>query len=284
MDNSKFQIYKNQRPEELILESQMEGESDLVVLRKLKNAKATGETILGFCNKCQEDGTLEIEFTKNIKGYIPREDVSYKKEKDGKVHLDKARSRVGLFIQCKVKAINEEDGQYKVHLSREEAIRKTYERYTKELKVGMVVKGVVVRFEDYGAFVDIGGDVVGLLGIGKISRVFIDKPDDALQIGQVVDVIISRWEVHENGSYDIEFNRKDLLPTFEEIDEYFKEGETVIGKIKTSIDTGIFVELSDSYEGLAEFKRGRKFAKGENVRVKIVRIDKKREKVKLEIL
>jgi small subunit ribosomal protein S1 len=283
MKRNNYTEYMNVQPEELILSSNIEDENDIEILRTLKSALRTNETILGYCHKCQDNGTLEISFSSRIKGFISRNDVSYKVENDGNVHLDRARSRVGLYVQCKVKEIKEENGTYKVTLSRKEVMQETFTKYSQELKVGMVVKGVVVKFESYGAFVDIGGDVVGLLGIGKIARVFINKAEECLAIGQIIDVIITKFNVKGEGSYDIEFNREELLPTFDEINEYYNEGDTTMGIVKTFNDTGIFIQLSDSYQGMADFIPGRKFKVGDKVRVRLININKAKNRIRLQI-
>ena len=51
------------------------------------------------------------------------------------------------------------------------------------LNVGDVVEGTVMRFTDYGAFVDIGG-IDGLLHISEISWGKLKHPQEVLQIGQ----------------------------------------------------------------------------------------------------
>ena len=58
----------------------------------------------------------------------------------------------------------------------------------KDLKPGMVLKGMVRNITDFGAFVDIGVHQDGLVHISEMSEKFIRHPLDAVSIGDIVDV------------------------------------------------------------------------------------------------
>jgi len=259
--------------------------NDAEVLRKLAEAKAKNETLTGYCSSCEPNGDLIIDLSPNIKGVIPRNEVTYKVEKDGNVHKGKCESRVMMNVQFKVKEIKEEGEGIKVILSRKEAVEEVKRRYEKELEKGMIVKGVVTGIQSYGAYVDIGGDVEGIISVGNVSRVYLHDPSEILKVGQVVDVVIEDI-IKENGEIKLVLNRKVLLPTFQDIDKYFKQGQTVPGRVKEIIDTGIFVEICKDgvrFEGLAEFVPGRTFKYGDPVRVKIHSFNKSKEKLRLRI-
>ena len=54
------------------------------------------------------------------------------------------------------------------------------------LAVGSDVEGVVERLESYGAFINIGEDIVGLCHISQITNKFIKSPKEELKLGQKV--------------------------------------------------------------------------------------------------
>jgi len=58
----------------------------------------------------------------------------------------------------------------------------------REIKEGMVVKGTVERLEKYGAFVEIGAERPGLVHISELSHGYIRTPDDAVSVGEEVEV------------------------------------------------------------------------------------------------
>lgn len=255
------------------------------ILSELKNVLHNGSVMSKYyCAKCLKDGTLIVNFSDNITGYMPREEVSYVVEKDGKVHLGKCSSRVGLPLQFKVKDIKTENGKTEVSLTRKDVVVDQRDKFIQELKVGVVVKGVVTGFQQYGAFVDIGGDIKSVLSVQHIKRVFVKTPEEALNIGQVIDVVVTEINIDDNKNVELKLSRVELLPGWDEIDKMFATGETVLGKIKSALDTGVFIELNDSFEGVADFPVGRKFKYGEKVRVKILNINKKARRIRLKIV
>lgn len=58
----------------------------------------------------------------------------------------------------------------------------------REIKDGMVLKGKVARLEKYGAFVDIGAERPGLIHISELAHGYIRTPDDAVKVGEEVEV------------------------------------------------------------------------------------------------
>lgn len=258
---------------------------DEKVIAQLKNAIKTNETLTGYCQKSLKDGTLVIKLGNNIKGYIPLEDLTWQREKDGTVHKGVANSKVGLNVHFKVKRIEKNDNEDTlVYLSRKEAMLEVAAKYQKDLTVGMILSGIVIGMQPFGAFIDIGGDVTGVVSLADINRVHLQSPNDALKIGQRVNVILSSIKTGVDGNTKLFFSRKELLPSFDDIDKYYEVGETVIGKVKTQINTGLFVELDESFEGLADFPNDRKVKYGDIVKVKIEGISKEKRKIKLRII
>lgn len=279
-------------PEELLdinsiaREERISVNTDNEILRNLHEAIKGNKTIRKYyCKRCLPDGTLEVEFSPNIVGYIPRNEVSYIVEEDGNVHLGKCMSRVGLPLQFKVKDVEKNDiGKIKVILSRRDALIEDIENYTNNLKEGMVIKGVVSGIQDHAAFIDVGADIKAFLSVKDIARVFVKNPSEILQIGQVIDVVVKEINKNNEGNISLKVSRKELLPSWDNIDEKYMNGETVIGKVKNITDTGIFVQLDESFEGMADFPLGKRFNYGDSVRVKILKINKTTKKIRLRIV
>lgn len=66
----------------------------------------------------------------------------------------------------------------------------------REIKKGMVLTGQVVRLEKFGAFIEIGAERPGLAHISELTHDYIRQPEDAVKVGQEVEVKV------------IDFNRR----------------------------------------------------------------------------
>jgi small subunit ribosomal protein S1 len=265
--------------------------SDVEMIKKLRMAIQTGEVMSGECVKTTENGDMIVELSRNVIGMIPRNEITYIVEKDGQVHKGKGQKKVFLNVNFKVKEIQEEKneaGQIVAILSRKDVVEEIRDRYKAELKVGHLVQGVVIGIENYGAFIDIGGDVSGILSLGEICKVFINHPSEKLSVGDAVDVIVKEELKSKKGNEIlISFTREPLFKDFSKIDKQFKSGEVVKGRVKDANGaggTGIFVEISEDFEGLADYKSGVRYNYGDKVRVRIDYIDHAKEKIKLTLI
>ena len=75
--------------------------------------------------------------------------------------------------------------------------------------VGTVVKGKVARMTDFGAFVELEPGIDALLHVSQISRAHIEKPADALKIGDEIEAQIVDFNVEEK---KISLSKKALEP------------------------------------------------------------------------
>ena len=93
-------------------------------------------------------------------------------------------------IEVRVFEANMDDD--KLILSAKEILKEKQEMSKKkkmsEITVGQVFHGVVATIKDYGAFVDIGDGMSGLVHISQISHDRIKHPSVVLKEGQEVDV------------------------------------------------------------------------------------------------
>ena len=133
----------------------------------------------------------------------------------------------------------------------------------------------------FGAFVEIGGGVVGLLHIEDISVSRIKSPEERFFIGQKINVMIKSIDKDNN---KIVLSYKELLGDWDENVKEYTEKTVVEGIVKETdkIKNGIFIELKPNLVGLAEYKDGVEY--GQKVNVYIKKIIKERKKIKLLII
>lgn len=115
------------------------------------------------------------------------------------------------------------------------------------LSQGQKIKGKVKSLTNFGAFIDLGG-MEGLLHISDISWGKIPHPSEVLHPGQEVEVLVLDFNENED---KISLGYKQLTPDpWESVEEKYKVGQKIKGKVTSLVDFGAFVELEKGVEGL----------------------------------
>ena len=108
-----------------------------------------------------------------------------------------------IIAQCdNVKIDIDDDGKVVIYHNDYDTIEKAKQMISdivRVAKVGDVYAAKVVRLEKFGAFVNLFGNTDGLLHISKISHHRVDKVEDVLKLGDVIDVKVT--EIDNKGSY-----------------------------------------------------------------------------------
>lgn len=245
----------------------------------LNEAKEKNETLEGLVTMADPEFNLYVDLD-GIKGIVPRIEVSSTVEADGLPRPVASITKVNKRVQFKIKEINRnENGEIEVILSRKAVEIEVKDWMYKNLKEGMVLSGIVRNMEQYGAFIDIGGGVTGLLHIEDISVARILHPNERFKIGDKIKVMVKGFD---RNTGKIVLTHKELLGTWEDNIKDFKEGTTVIGIARAREKNGIFVELRPNLVGLADHKQGVEY--GQRVSVFIKKIIPEKKKIKLVIV
>ena len=187
-----------------------------------------------------------------------------------------------------VKAINYDKDKRHLSLSVKAAMPDPWEDLKEQLEVGDTIKVTVSNIEPYGVFVDLGNDIEGFLHVSEISwDKNIKHPKDYLKVGEEIDVEVIEIDT-ENRRLRVSLKALQPKP-FEEFLKKYKVGDVVKGVITTITNFGAFVKI-DKVEGLlhnedASWDKSKKckdlFKVGDEVEVKIINIDKDKEKISL---
>ena len=171
----------------------------------------------------------------------------------------------------------------------EEVYEKNKKAIWKTLKSGEKKSGVVTNIVKYGAFVDIGG-VEGLIHINDLAWERVYNVEDVVKVGDNVEVFI--------GEVDTKKERLSLIlkdvakEPWEVHGDSLKEGGIFEGKVVRLTNFGAFVEILPGIEGLAHIteitdeniaKPSEVLKVGQNVKVKILNVDKNEKKLSLTI-
>lgn len=163
-----------------ILLSKVEA-TDILAWDKLKELKESGE-ILNVVVKGVVNGGV-IAYVEDVRGFIPASKLSLNYVEDTEAYLNKP-------IQVRVFDVDQEKDR--LILSAREILREKAEEERKNkvsnLEVGFVTEGTVESLQPYGAFVNLGNGLSGLVHISQICEKRIKKPSEVLAAGDKVKV------------------------------------------------------------------------------------------------
>ena len=158
-------------------------------------------------------------------------------------------SRVGEEITTKVLEVNRR--RNRAVLSERAAVREQREglkdQLLDSLQEGETRKGRVTGVSSFGAFVDIGG-ADGLIHISELSWTPVASVDEAVQVGQELDVYILRVD-RESRRIALSLRRLEATP-WDSAANKLEVGQLVSGTVTKLTEFGAFARVEDTVEGL----------------------------------
>ena len=221
---------------------------------------------------------------KEISGFIPLSQLSDR-------YVENADEFLGQTVDVEV--IKVDNKRNRAVFSRKAVLvdekRKQVAEIWANLNVGDVVEGKVMRFTDYGAFVDIGG-VDGLLHISEISWGKLKHPKEVLNIGDIINVKILALN-EEKGKISLGLKQTQPEP-WSLVGSKYEIGQIIEGKVVQIKDYGAFVELEAGLDGLVHISEianrrvenvSDELELGDSITAKIMEIDADRKRISLSI-
>src|SRR5579872_224219 len=195
---------------------------------------------------------------------------------------------VGDSIQVKILKINPETR--KISLGLKQLVPDPWTFAAEKYRVGVRVRGKVVRVTDFGAFVELEPGLDGLIHLSEMSwSKKVRKPSDVVKPGDVVDVIVLSANP---GEHRIGLGLKQALgDPWEEALKKYPGGTIVEGIVGSLTNFGAFIELGDGVEGMIHvgditrekrLDHPREMLKaGQTVRAQVLEIDKEKRRIRL---
>ncbi len=164
----------------------------------------------------------------------------------------------------------------------------TAEKYSK----GSQVTGKVTSLVDYGAFVEIGEGVEGLIHVSEMSWTKkVKHPSQALNVGDEVRAMVLDID-QENRRISLGLKQLETNPWLE-LKETYQPGTIIEGEVKSITDFGVFVGVEDGIDGLvhvSDFSWAKRvnhpsemFTKGQKVRAVVLGVDVENERFSLGV-
>src|SRR5436189_2601356 len=220
-----------------------------------------------------------------LRGFLPASLVELRRVRD-------LRPYVGQQLEAKI--IELDRNRNNVVLSRraflEESQSEGRKKFLESLKKGERRRGQVSSIVNFGAFVDIGGGVDGLVHVSELSWKHVDHPSEIVSVGQEVDVEILDVDLErERVSLSLKATQEDPWREFE---RKHQAGEIIDGTVTKLVPFGAFVRVGEGIEGLVHISElsdqhvdspEAVVQVGDDVRVKVVDVDVSRRRISLSI-
>jgi small subunit ribosomal protein S1 len=114
---------------------------------------------------------------------------------------------------------------------------------------GAELPGRVVSVRDYGAFVDLGSGVQGLLHVSEMGWTRVSSAATVVEVGQEISVQVVKVDP-ESRKISLSLRHLHVDPWLK-VGENYVVGKTVQGRVTRLADFGAFVELEPGVEALA---------------------------------
>ena len=156
------------------------------------------------------------------------------------------------------------------------------------IEVGQVRKGVVIKANDNGAYIDLPG-IKGFLHAANISWRRIVHASDVLKKGDEIEVIVLHVDAER---VDLGIKQLEPDPWATHIPQKYREGEIVSGEVVKITNFGAFVKLEQDLEGLLHISEmGERRVKspedivhlGQKLDVRIIKSDSEVRKIRLSL-
>ena len=235
---------------EVFLEK-MENQDGLVVLSKqradfvrvwdrVKEAHDLGQIVEGKLVRKIKGGVVVDLY--GVEAFLPGSQIALRQ-------VQNVDALLGQNVQVKIIKLNKR--RRNIVVSRRAVLEEERDRMKatilKDLAKDQIREGVVKNITDFGAFVDLGG-IDGLLHITDMSWGRVSHPSELVKIGDKVRVKVLNFDP-EKERISLGLKQLESYP-WEGVDEKYKVGDRIKGKVVSITDYGAFIELEKGVEGL----------------------------------
>lgn len=208
----------------------------------------------------------------------------------GRVKHPSEMLNVGDEIQVKVLKYDKE--KERVSLGMKQLHNDPWESVKAEYTPGTKLKGKVVSLAEYGAFVELGEGIEGLIHVSEMSWTKrVKHPSQVVAVDQEVEVVVLEVDT-ENRRISLGMKQLQANP-WVELKESYAPGTIIEGEVKSVTDFGIFIGIEDGIDGLVHIsdfswtKRvnhpSEMFTKGQKLRAVVLGVDIENERFSLGI-
>ena len=220
-----------------------------------------------------------------VDGLLHVTDISWKR-----INHPSEALQIGESVQVKVIKFNDETQRISLGIKQltEDPWLKVFERFP----IGSKMTGIVTNITDYGSFVELEDGIEGLVHVSEMSWTKKNvHPGKIVSTSEKIEVMILEIDVEKRR---ISLGIKQCVDNpWEKYKSENKIGDIIEGEIRNITEFGLFVALSEDIDGLVHLSdiswdgNGdeliKNYAKGSDVKAKILDIDIEKERISLGI-
>ena len=236
-------------------------EEDLVVLAQIRSLNPAGYDI-----DILHDGVT-------LPGFMPNTLAGINK-------LHDPNSIVGQELNVMIESYSEQEGTYIV--SRRKYLKTLIPSAVEELQTHTVYEGHVTGTTPFGVFVEFNECLTGMIHKANINPEWADRLSE-IKPGMGINFYVKETTKDKNGEFKIiltQVLRESLWDTI-------KIGQVIEGKVRDNKPFGTLVTLDDETMGLIHSsemeKIGRKFQADQDLKVKVLAVDRSNRKIFLTV-
>ena len=212
-----------------------------------------------------------VELEKGIEGLIHVSEISWQKRNINTQEM----FAVGDMVEVQVLTIDKDNRR--ISLSIKQLEGNPWLEAESKFPVGSKVSGKVSGFTDFGAFVELDGNLDGMIHVSDMSwtrRVM--NPQELLKKGQKIEVMVLSVDAQNK---KISLGLKQVLDNpWSKIAENYPVGTVREGDVTSKNNFGVFLRFDSDYEGLLYMneipkEQFEKINIGDKIKVKIIKVD-----------
>ena len=201
-----------------------------------------GQRVTGTVTRLMDFGAF-IEIEPGLEGLVHISEMAWNK----KVRHPSDLLKQGDTVDAVILSVKPEERR--IALGLKQTLADPWTEAPHKFPIGSQVEGPVTKIMNFGAFVQIGDGIEGLVHVSEISAAKrINHPSDVLRAGQVVKAQVLGVDPEKR---QIKLSMKQLIPT--SIDEYIAEhkaGDMVSGRVMEHSPTRTTVELGEGIRAI----------------------------------
>ncbi len=268
-----------------------------IVLSRRALLEQERETLRNQTLDTMKEGSIVTGLVKNITDYGAFIDLG---GMDGLLHItDMSWGRIkhpsevlNVGDEITVKVLKYDNERERVSLGMKQLHPDPWDSVREKFPIGNKVQGKIVSLTDYGAFVELGEGIEGLIHVSEMSWTKrLKHPSQIVNVGDVVDVQVLEIDAENRR---ISLGMKQLQPNpWVEMKEAYPPGTIIEGEVKSVTDFGVFIGIEEGIDGLvhiSDFSWTKRinhptemFNKGQKVRAVVLGVDIENERFSLGI-